>query len=116
VTVPADGRYAFSMAGSFRRALELSVDGRKLSSAQNHLNHPGVDTPLGEADLTAGSHEIALRMSAADLSPGSGGPSLALGPLLVSRSTSDPPLVSVPAARARSLCGRRLDWIEAVTP
>jgi hypothetical protein len=115
VRVPADGRYGFSLAGSFRRALELSIDGREVSSAQNHLNHPGVDTPLGEIALAAGRHQIALRMSAADLSPGSGGPSLALGPLLVSRSTSGPSLVSLPPGRARSLCGRRLDWIEAVT-
>ena len=35
-------------------AIELSVDGRKLATAQNHLNHPGVDTPLGETELTAG--------------------------------------------------------------
>ena len=60
LTVPADGRYGFWLAGSFQRAIDLSVDGRKVSTAQNHLNHPGVDTPLGEADLTAGRHEISL--------------------------------------------------------
>jgi hypothetical protein len=86
-----------------------------VSTAQNHLNHPGVDTPLGEADLTAGRHEISLHMSAVDLSPGSGGPPLAMGPLVVSRSTGDLPLLSLPPARARSLCGKRLDWVEAVT-
>ena len=115
LTVPADGRYGFWLAGSFQRAIDLSVDGRKVSTAQNHLNHPGVDTPLGEADLTAGRHEISLHMNAVDLSPGSGGPPLAMGPLVVSRSTGDLPLLSLPPARARSLCGKRLDWVEAVT-
>ena len=56
VPVSATGRYGFWLAGSFRRRLELSVDGRKLATAQHHLNRPGVDTPLGEADLTAGRH------------------------------------------------------------
>ena len=49
VTVQADGRYGFWLAGSFRRKLELSVDNRGLGSAQNRLMHPGVDTPFGQA-------------------------------------------------------------------
>ena len=62
----------------------------------------------------AGTHSVTLRSRAADLSPGSGGPPLGLGPLLVSRPATDLPITSVQPAAARSLCGRRLDWIEAV--
>jgi hypothetical protein len=114
VSVPAAGRYGFWLAGSFRRRIELSVDGQKLATAQHHLNHPGVDTPLGEAELTAGPHGIVLRYSAANLSPGSGGSPFALGPLVLSRFTADRPVTYVRPAGARSLCGKSLDWIEAV--
>ncbi len=116
VSVPAAGTYEFWLAGSFRRSLELSVDGQKVATAQDHLNHPGVDTPFGELTLTPGSHRLALKSSAVDLSPGSGGSPLPIGPLVVSRAGTDLPVISVKPADARSLCGRRLDWIEAVAP
>ena len=87
-----------------------------MATAQDHLNHPGVDTPFGELALTPGSHRLALKSSAVDLSPGSGGSPLPIGPLVVSRAGTDLPVISVKPADARSLCGRRLDWIEAVAP
>jgi hypothetical protein len=115
VSVPAAGHYGFWLAGSFRRRLELSIDGQKLATAQNHLNHPGIDTPLGEAELTAGPHSVVLRYSAANLSPGSGGVPFGLGPLILSRFTADRPITYVRPGAARSLCGKSLDWIEVVT-
>jgi hypothetical protein len=116
VSVAAAGRYEFSLAGSFRRRLELSVDGQGVATAQNHLNHPGVDTPFGQLALTQGNHRLTLTSSAVDLSPGSGGSPLPIGPLVVSRAASELPVISVKPGDARSLCGRRLDWIEAVAP
>jgi hypothetical protein len=114
ITIPADGRYGFWVAGSFRRDLSLSVDGRHLATAEDHLNHPGVDTPFGEAELTAGAHRIALAYAGSSIAPGSGGPPLAFGPLLVSRLPGEGPLIAVQPAAARSWCGKRLDWIEVV--
>lgn len=115
VRVPSAARYEFSLAGSFRRVVEISVDGRRLATAQNHLNNPGVETPFGGIDLTAGRHAVAIRSRAADLSPGSGGPALALGPLILGRPTAGLRVTSVQPDAAQSLCGKRLDWIEAVT-
>ena len=114
-TVPTRGRYEFLIGGSFRRALELSVDGRVVGSAQDHLNHPGVATPLGEADLTAGRHKLGLRYRAANLSPGSGGPVDAIGPIVLEQITDAPSVTYVQPAEARSLCGKSLDWLEVVT-
>jgi hypothetical protein len=114
VTVPADGHYGLWMAGSFRRRLSLSLDGRKLAVAQDHLDHPEVLAPFGEADLTAGSHRITLSYGGAELSPGSGGTPLAFGPLLVAKPPSDDPVITVQPSAARSWCGKRLDWVEAV--
>jgi hypothetical protein len=115
VSVPATGRYGFWLAGSFRSQIELSVDGQKLATKQNHLNHAGVDTPLGQTQLVAGPHSVSLHYEGATLSPGSGGTPLALGPLLLSRFTAESfPVTYVRPARAGSLCGKRLDWVEAV--
>jgi hypothetical protein len=114
VTVQATGRYGLWLAGSFRRHLDLFVDNRKQASAQNRLMHPGVDTPLGQADLNSGLHGIVLSYSAANLSPGSGGAPFPMGPLILSRSTAELPVTYVQPSDARSLCGKSLDWIEAV--
>jgi hypothetical protein len=117
VDVPTTGRYGVWLGGSFRRRLKVLVDGRLLGQGQNELNHPGVYTPMGEIELTAGSHDVELLYSPANLSPGSGGaiPSYAaLGPLVLGRYTSERPITRIKAANARSLCDRSLDWVEAV--
>jgi hypothetical protein len=116
VSVPAAGDYGFWLAGSFRPRIELSVDGQRLAVARNHLNHPGVDTPLGQTRLAAGPHSVSLHYAGANLLPGSAGTPFGLGPLVLSRFTAESsPVTYVRPAQARSLCGRRLDWIEAVT-
>ena len=116
VSVPASGRYGFWIGGSFRPEITLSVDGRKLASAQDRLSHTGVDTPLGQRELAAGSHTLSLRYGGASLRPGSAGTPFGLGPLLLGRSTAESSQVTyLEPALASSLCGKRLDWIEAVS-
>jgi hypothetical protein len=114
VNVPAAGRFGFWILGSFRRRLQLFVDGRHVATAQQRLMHPGVATPLGSALLGRGTHGIALRYSSANLSPGSGGDPFALGPMLVGRTAVAQRVVYVAPADARTLCRRDLDWVEAV--
>ncbi len=74
VGVPVAGRYGVWLGGSFRRRLAVSVDGRRVGAARHQLNYPGLYMPFGDVDLTAGSHDVVLRYSPANLSPGSGGP------------------------------------------
>jgi hypothetical protein len=117
VSVPTAGRYGVWLGGSFRRHLEVRVDGRLVGQGRHELNHPGVYTPMGEVDFTAGSHDVELRYSPANLSPGSGGaipPYAALGPLVLGRYASELPTTTIKPANARSLCGKSLDWVEAV--
>ena len=112
-TVPRAGRYGLWLGGSFRGRLRLYVDDRLIADARHRLNSPGYE-PLGEAALGAGSHRLELRYDGADLHPGSGGPQFGLGPLILSRGPDDVPVVYVPSSEARTLCGRTLDWIEAL--
>jgi hypothetical protein len=115
VTVPTTGHYGVWLGGSFRRRLQVSIDGRRLAGAHHQLTHLGVDTPLGDIDLRQGSHDVALKYSASDLSPGSGGAPFPMGPLVLSRDTAELPVTYVEPGTARSLCGRSLDWVEAVS-
>jgi len=112
VTVPSAGRYGVWLGGSFRDSLHIFVDGRVVAATGQHLN--GLDVPLGSVALSPGVHRVALRFGGAGLSPGSGGLPWWTGPLLLSRDSDNPPLVSVPSGDAQALCGQNLDWIEAV--
>jgi hypothetical protein len=109
------GDYLVFVGGAFRRQLDLSVDGREVASRRHRLSHDGHYEPLGELNLARGLHRVEIRYRAADLAPGSGGPAFPLGPLYLVQA-ADPRIDVVPPGRARRLCGRRLDWIESVSP
>jgi hypothetical protein len=114
-TVPRAGRYGLWLGGSFRGRLRLYIDGRGVADARNRLKPNGYE-PLGPVLLGAGRHRLVLRYGGADLHPGSGGIQFGLGPLILSRGAEDAPVLYVPSAQARALCGRDLDWIEALRP
>jgi hypothetical protein len=113
--IPAAGRYGVWLGGSFRRQLSVSIDGRLLATADHRLDHPGVYAPFGTAELQPGPHRVVLRYSSANWRPGSGGSPFPLGPLVLSRFTAaDLPVTYVQPSDAASLCGKSLDWVEAV--
>jgi hypothetical protein len=114
VNVPAAGPYGFWLGGSFRDRLELSADGRPVEAQRNQLNNSGQYTPLGSVPLARGRHRITLRYGGPDLHPGSGGAQFPIGPLVLSTTTADLPVTYVSPRAARSLCGKNLDWVEAI--
>jgi hypothetical protein len=115
VQVRRPGDHLIFVGGSFRRELEVTVDGRPISKRRHRLSHTGHYEPLAEAYLSRGPHRIGLRYRAAELAPGSGGQPFRLGPLYVAQA-SNPRVDVVSPGRARRLCRQRLDWIESVTP
>jgi hypothetical protein len=126
ISVPAAARYGVWLGGSFRSRLEVLLDGREIGSERHELNNtPGAYNPFGYVPLSDGTHHVEIRYSGPDVHPGSAGnevlasgswpPGLfALGPLVLSTETANRPIVHVEPAKARTLCGRSLDWIEAV--
>ena len=114
VDVPVSGRWGVWLGGAYRDRLEADVDGRRIAIRRNHLEHFGEYTQLGELELAPGTHTVTLRYGGADLRPGSGGPQFEMGPLVLSRTTADLPVTYVRPAQARTLCGNRLDWVEAL--
>jgi hypothetical protein len=114
VDVPLGGPYEIWMGGSIRNRLQTVVDGEPLADVRHHLDYPGQYTLLGMAELAAGEHVIMLKHSRGGLLPGSGVEESPTGPLVLSLEMPDVQVTIVPAADARRLCGKRLDWIEAL--
>ena len=116
VTVPAAGRYGLWLGGSFRRTMNVRVDGRGVGSVTHLLNNDKQYTPLAAVPLGRGPHGIELDYGGSRLAPGAGGLPFAFGPLVLSADTSDHTVTYVQPEDARSLCGKRLDWVEALEP
>ncbi len=115
VTVPGSGRYGVYLQGSTRNRLHLYVEGREVGSVAEQLNGYRQFLYFGTVRLPAGTHELELELDGQTLAPGSGGPPEAIGPLVLSPvANEDPPLREVPSAEAETLCGRYLDWVEAI--
>jgi hypothetical protein len=115
LSIPTAGSYGVWLGGSFQRALEVWIDRKKLSKKRHRLNNNGAYTPFGKIVLTPGTHDVTLIYTSATLYPGSGGRAqFQLGPLVLGKDTADLPVKIVKPANARSLCGKSLDWVEAV--
>jgi hypothetical protein len=112
---PTAGAYEIGIDGSFRSLLELFVDGRKVAARRNVANWPSQYEPLVTLRLAEGPHELTLRYTGPDAHPGSAGNGyFGLGPVLAGPPGPALPVTYVKPSDARSLCGKSLDWIEAV--
>jgi hypothetical protein len=115
VRTPAAGTYELWLGGSIRPEADVTVDGRRVGSVRDELNNSGDYISLGQARLGAGSHTVRIQIGGADLHPGSGGRPDPIGPLVLSsEDAADTRVLTVPASRARDLCGRPWDWVEAL--
>jgi len=116
VKIDRPGRYGVWLGGSFRDRLRVDVDGLPLATLHYRLNDSGDYTAVGSNILAEGAHTVRLHLSATHLRPGGGGYPFGLGPLLLTTATAaDASVTYVDAADARSLCGRRLDWVDVVS-
>jgi hypothetical protein len=114
VRVARAGRYRIWVGGSFVGEVEALVDGHVTGTARHQLEWTGQFVDLGAARLGPGTHTVTLRYVAGGWRPGShGNAPFPFGPLAVAQD--DPRrVITVPLSRAASLCGRRLDWVEAL--
>ena len=107
--------YGVWVGGSFKAGVEVWVDGLRVGGRRDQLNWPDTFSALGSVRLGPGRHTLRFRYSGPDLRPGSGGtPPFGVGPLALSSATGDSPITYVRPADARSLCGKSLDWVEAL--
>ncbi|MGN6276104.1 MAG: hypothetical protein ACTHNP_09290 [Solirubrobacterales bacterium] len=114
--VEKGGSYGVWLGGSLRGDAKIEIDGKEIGSAGTELDQADEYRQLGSVMLQPGRHTIALTYTAASsLAPGAGGEPFPIGPLVVSPATAaDAKVKVVDVADARSLCGRSLDWVEAL--
>jgi hypothetical protein len=115
-TIPVAGRWEVWLQGEFMPTVQLRVDGRKLASIAGQLsgNSLVADTiPPIPVRLSAGIHSLSLTRASAGLGPGETGSAVLDAIFLTpARQGSAATLLSVPASRWQSLCGRTYQWIE----
>ncbi len=116
VAVPAKGDYGFWIGGGLRGELTVSADGRHVATIHGQLNNIEQLLPLGDLHMSRGKSAVALDYRTGGARPGSSGAPFSLGPLVLAPQKQDHSVVQVRADKARELCGKRLDWIEAISP
>ena len=112
VAIPEAGDYTAWVGGDWFGLVSVSVDGRKVGSRREELNWPGLYTDLGTMQLSAGEHLVRIRYETGGWHPGSGGTPYSFGPAALSLVDAREPVETT--SKPRSLCGRHLDWVEAV--
>ena len=111
--VPADGTYLATIGGSIFGGVTVSVDGQEWYSDQGRLNWTPYSNPMPARSLTKGAHTLTVTYSVGWL-PGQGYTPSSIGPVVLSTSGANVPVTYVSTADALTLCGKRLDWVEAV--
>jgi hypothetical protein len=114
VTLASSGQYAAWLGGDWYGRSSISVDGHEVGARRMELNWPGNFSELGTVSLTAGRHVVTIRSERGGWRPGSAGTPFSYGPAALSPVDTREPVETVAPGDARSLCGRRLDWVEAL--
>jgi hypothetical protein len=114
VTLSSSGQYAAWLGGDWYGRSSISVDGHEIGARRMELNWPGVFSELGTVELAAGRHVVTIRSVRGGWRPGSAGTPYSYGPAALSAVGSREPVETVAPADARTLCGKRLDWVEAL--
>jgi hypothetical protein len=115
------GRWYAWIAGSMGPGVALwvrpvdQIRNALVGYASNDMGLPALWQPIGVADL---QHRTIVHVSWVDRSwwkASSRHPNV-IGPLVFTRVGDRARLVTVPASRESSLCGKRLDWLEVYKP
>jgi hypothetical protein len=113
--VRQSGNYSVWLGGSFSARVRIYVDGKLVGSRRQGLEWEQYQ-PFGSVHLDGGRvHDIRLTYDGRSLlHPGSGDTPTAIGPILLGTQADDVPVTYLRASQARSLCGKYLDWVEAL--
>ena len=113
IAVPRAARYRVWLGGSTRGRISVAVNGSRVGSVEGQLQNGGQWLDVGTAGLPGGTQRVTIAVSLPKLSPGTGGGSFPLGPLLL--QPLEPARLLAPTS-PNALCGRNLDWVEAIAP
>ncbi len=111
---PRRGRVDIWLGGGARSSMAASLDGAEAGELREQLNVAGQYLELGSAPARYGWNRVAIDYGGPDLHPGSAGGGFPIGPLVLTPANDEGRITIVTPRRARSLCGRRWDWIEVL--
>ena len=122
LSLPSTATYALWLRGSFGRAIQVSVDGRPVSTVRWDESYPAQYVPVGALRLRAGRHRVEVLRGGGGLLPGTGndiGSASTLGrvgPLAFAPARGPAAARTARGSRAAAICRspRALDWIEIV--
>jgi hypothetical protein len=114
VKIPRAGRYAVWLGGSISGPVTVALNGTAVGTARYEIQEDAQYVPFGSVGLEAGRYKLSISYNGGDWRPGSGGPPATVGPLVLAREEPEHPPFAVPLGSARTLCGRTLDWVEAL--
>jgi hypothetical protein len=115
---PSDAIYRLWVGGSFSSLLTAKLDGQTIGQQRNQTAWPGNFLYFGKAYLTRGTHLLVIKHSGPDWRPGSAARQpFGLGPFVIARGAGADKLTvtKVKPQAAHSLCGKSLDWVEALS-
>lgn len=112
--VPHPGRYAVWLGGSIAGPVTVAINGVVIGTVRYETSEDGEYVPLGVSGFERGAYAVSISYDGGDWRPGSGGTPTLIGPLMLQPQPDEKPLLTVSPAAARSLCGRTLDWVEAL--
>jgi hypothetical protein len=106
------GDWQLWVGGAVLGHADVSIDDEQVASMRHRMNRPGEYEPVGRARLTAGRHRLTFDYDER-LLDGINDRYL-MGPVALSPVGRPGDPVLVPAREIDSLCGERLDWVEAL--
>jgi len=112
-SLPTSSTYQADLGGSFWGGVSVTIDGKDWYADRARLNWDGYGNPMPAIALTAGPHTLTVSYDAG-WGPGGGYTPSEFGPVILSTSRADVEITSLAPSAAQSLCGQRLDWLEAV--
>jgi hypothetical protein len=119
ITVPSSTSYDLWVPGSVRGKLSVAIDGVRVGAVRHVIAHTGAFVELGSTRLASGRHRVALTYQDGGWRPGSGGQDttpFTIGPLLLAPMPDPRAVTYTLTGHWRQLCGKTLDWIEALNP
>lgn len=108
------GRYRVWLKGDFGRRLTISVDGERVGEAAYETGNAGNYARPFDVTLAAGRHVLTIDRPGGGLEPGDGSPSRLLAVVFEPLASQPNAVRALPAGDWRQLCGRPVDWVEAV--
>jgi hypothetical protein len=114
VSVTTPGVYQVWLESSLSQRFPVWVGHHYVGSVSYELGPQGQFVHVGAVTLGAGRQPVRIVRPSVNLAPGQDSTGMLLGPLMLVRAVDPPPVSELDPTRARSLCGRSLDWLEIV--